>query len=660
MIKTGIDIETYCDLNLKDVGLYRYVEHPSFEVLMIAFSVNGNKTDIIDLKSQPKDPNDKLMREMLLTDLEMLIADMKAVKTAHNAAFERTCLAKHFGMEMDPDQWRCTMVDSTRLGLPAALGQVAQVLKLDDQKDTAGTALINYFSKPCKPTKANGGRTRNLPEHDPEKWQQFLDYCVQDVEVETAIRNKIDAFPVPPQEQKYWSIDQRINDRGVQLDTALMEGAVACDIETKESDMQKAVQLTGLANPNSPTQLQGWLHDQGAEIPNLQKATVQAYLEEYTSGPVHEVLKLRQDLSKSSIKKYTKMQHMVMEDGRVRGLFQFYGASKTGRWAGRGIQVQNLTKNKMSLSLISDARELIKAKDFEGLALLFSESPQDILSQLVRTCFVPKEGHKFVVSDFSAIEARVIAWYAGEIWRLHVFQTHGKIYEASASQMFKVPIEEIGKGSDLRQRGKVSELALGYQGGPGALKAMGALDMGLQEKELQPLVDAWRNANPNIVKFWYACDDAALRAVRDSEIVRTHGLTFRKEKGMLFIDLPSGRSLAYAKPHIVDNKFGREAVAHFALDDRNKWSKVDAYGGKWVENIVQATARDILAESIERLEVAGYPVVMHVHDEVVCEVPDSNTSALATVESIMGQPVKWAEGLPLAADGFETHFYMKD
>lgn len=649
----SIDLETYCELDLRDVGVYRYAEHESFEVLMLAYSFdNGPFTEepvkIVDysLETTP----DELLKAL---------KDPTVIKSAHNASFERTCMAAWFGMPMPPKEWRCTMVDSTRIGLPAALGQVAEVLKLEEQKDKAGTALISYFSKPCKPTKANEGRTRNLPHHYPEKWQQFLDYCKQDVEVERKIRRKINSFPVPQTEQDLWTLDQEINDRGVQLDLLLMEGAVACDIEAKEKAMERAVALTGLSNPNSPTQMMGWLKEQGAEIPNMRAETINLFLEEYTSGPVHEALKLRQELSKSSIKKYGKMQSMVCADERVRGLLQFYGASKTGRWAGRGVQVQNLTKNKMSLSLLNDARELIKQHDFEGLDLLFSESQQDILSQLVRTCFVAKPGHKFIVSDFSAIEARVIAWFAGEDWRLRVFETHGKIYEASASQMFKVPIEEIGKGSPLRQKGKVSELALGYQGGPGALKNMGALDMGIEEKELKPLVDAWRKANPNIVKFWYACNEAALTAVRDDTPVTTHRVTFRKDKGFLLIDLPSGRSLSYAKPHIVEGKYG-DAVAHFGLGENKQWGRIEAYGGKWVENIVQAVARDLLAVSMIRLERAGYPIVMHVHDEVVLEVPAEEEDALQVVETVMGQPVSWAPGLPLEADGFETTFYKKD
>lgn len=660
MAKTvNIDLETYCELDLRQVGVYRYTEHPSFEILMIAWAVDDGPVQILDLCSKPVNRQQREERLAELRQLQRLLSKAEVIKTAHNANFERTCLAVGLDHPMPPEQWRCTMVDSTRLGLPAALGQVAQVLKLDAQKDSAGTALINYFSKPCKPTKANGGRTRNLPAHDPEKWQAFLDYCVQDVETERAIRNRISAFPVPDKEQRLWTLDQMINDRGVMVDVPLMEGAVECDAVTKTVTMEEARQVTGLDNPNSPTQLLGWLHEQGAMLPDLRKDTVAVWLKT-AEGRVREALRLRRELSKSSIKKYKKMQDMVCADGRVRGILQFYGASKTGRWAGRGVQVQNLTKNKMSLSRIRDARKLIQADDFEALDLLYKESRQDILSQLVRTCFIPKPGHKFVVSDFSAIEARVIAWYAGEHWRLEVFKTHGKIYEASASQMFGVPIEEITKGSPLRQKGKVSELALGFQGGPGALINMGALDMGIEESELRGLVDTWRNANPKIVQFWYACDQAALTAVMDGTPVTTHGVTFRKERGFLFIDLPSGRSLAYAKPHIVENRFGRDAVAHFGLNEKNQWARVDAYGGKWVENIVQATARDILAESMAALEAEGYPVVMHVHDEVVCEVPVEWTDALGQVEELMGRPVSWAPGLPLAADGFETEFYMKD
>ena len=656
----SIDIETYCELDLKKVGAYRYAEHESFEILMIVFAVDDEPVRIIDMTLRDQSEfEDSDMGDDYYFLLKAL-TDPNIIKTAHNANFERVCLMSYFNINADPKQWRCTMVDSTRIGLPAALGQVAEVLKLDEQKDTAGTHLINYFSKPCKPTKANGGRTRNLPEHDPERWEQFMNYCIQDVDTERAIRKVIDNFEVPDHEQELWSIDQQINDRGVALDVKLMDGAVQCDKETKESIMQKAVNITGLENPNSPSQLLEWLNQQGANMPNLQKATVEAQLDHYKEGPIHEALKCRQELSKSSVKKYSKMKDMVCSDGRVRGILQFYGASKTGRWAGRGVQVQNLTKNKMSLKRIGVARDLIKNHDFEGLDLIYSESRQNILSQLVRTCFIPSPGYKFIVSDFSAIEARVIAWYAAEKWRLNVFETHGKIYEASASQMFKIPIEQITKGSDERQRGKVAELALGYQGGPGALISMGALDMGMDESELRPLVDKWREANPNIVKFWYACDDAALRAVRDKKIVKTHGLTFRRDRGFLFIDLPSGRSLAYAKPHIKENKFGRPAVAHYGLNEKNKWARVESYGGKWVENIVQATARDILAISMKRLELEGYKVVMHVHDEVVVEVPQDDDNALEDVERIMSLPLDWAEGLPLNSDGFESEFYMKD
>ncbi|TDQ39205.1 DNA polymerase [Aureibacillus halotolerans] len=652
MTTLSIDIETYCELNLKDVGVYRYAEHESFEILMIAYAYDENTVQIMDLHDEDS-----------IDDAEMLFSDLidpTITKTAHNANFERTCLANFFGKPMPPEQWRCTMVDCTRLGLPAALGKVAEVLKLDEQKDTAGTALINYFAKPCKASKANGQRTRNLPEHDPEKWQQFLDYCVQDVETERAIRNKVTSFPVLPFEQELWALDQEINDVGVRVDMSFMQGAVVCDAESKKQSMHEAELLTGLDNPNSPTQLLGWLIEQGADMPNLKADTVEVFLESYKQGPIHEALKLRQELSKTSVKKYSKMQDMVCDDGRVRGLLQFYGASKTGRWAGRGVQVQNLTKNEMSLARIGEARSIMRSQDFDSLDLIFNESKQNILSQLVRTSFIPRPGCKFVVSDFSAIEARVIAWFANETWRLEVFNTHGKIYEASASAMFKVPIEQIVKGSDLRQRGKVAELALGYQGGPGALIQMGALDEGMEESELKPLVNAWRAANPNIVKFWYACDAAALSAVRDNQVAQTHGLTFRKERGFLFIDLPSGRSLAYAKPHVVENKFGREAVAHFGLDDKNRWTRIDAYGGKWVENIVQATARDVLAESMIKLHKAGYRTVMHVHDEVVEEVEKSDTDALDKIVEIMSEPLDWAEGLPLAADAFETEFYMKD
>ncbi|SDX64284.1 DNA polymerase [Salimicrobium album] len=646
MKRLAVDIETYCELDLKKVGVYRYAEHESFDILITAFAFD-------------EAPVQQLTKENQTLFMEAL-QDPHVIKTAHNANFERVCLSHYHNVAMPPEQWRCTMVDSTRIGLPAALGQIAQVLKLEEQKDKAGTHLINYFSKPCKPTKTNEGRTRNLPEHDPEKWEEFVAYCIQDVETERAIRKRVDEFPVPESEQKLWALDQRINDRGVRVDADLMAGAITCDKQTKNEVMQQARHLTGLDNPNSPTQLLEWFQEQGVEIENLQKASVEALLEYYTSGPVHDVLKIRQELSKSSVKKYDRMKQMMCSDKRVRGILQFYGASKTGRWAGRGVQVHNLTKNYMSLSRIRTARKLVKEQDFEGLDLIYNESRQNILSQLVRTTFVPSEGYKFAISDFSAIEARVIAWLAGEQWRLDVFNSHGKIYEASAAQMFKIPVDSISKGSPERQKGKVAELALGYQGGPGALISMGALNMGMEESDLRPLVDAWREANPNIKNFWYACDQAALTAVKDKKIITTHGITFRREKGFLFIDLPSGRSLAYAKPHVTENKFGREAVAHYGLNEKNKWAKVDAYGGKWVENIVQAVSRDILAIAIERLNDIGYTTVMHVHDEVVLEVPEDDEDALGKIEKLMGEPVSWAEGLPLAADGFEAEFYMKD
>ncbi|SDJ76820.1 DNA polymerase [Salimicrobium halophilum] len=646
MTQMSVDIETYCDLDIKKVGAYRYAEHESFDILITAFAFDDEPVQVLSEENQH--------------EFFEALQSPDVIKTAHNANFERVCFSHYYGIAMPPEQWRCTMVDSTRIGLPASLAQIADVLKLDEQKDASGKQLITYFSKPCKPTKTNGGRTRNLPEHNPEKWQEFIDYCVQDVETERAIRKRIDEFPVPTSEQKLWALDQRINDKGVRVDAELMDGAIVCDKQTKEDVMQRARQLTGLDNPNSPTQLLKWLQEQGVDIENLKKESVDVMLEHYTSGVIHEVLKLRQELSKSSVKKYDRMKQMVCEDERVRGILQFYGASKTGRWAGRGVQVHNLTKNYMSLSRIRTARKLVKEKDFEGLDLIYNESRQNILSQLVRTCFIPSDGYKFVISDFSAIEARVIAWLAGEQWRLDVFNTHGKIYEASAAQMFKIPVESISKGSPERQKGKVAELALGYQGGPGALINMGALNMGMEESDLRPLVDKWREANPNIKNFWYACDQAALTAVKDKKIMKTHGLTFRRERGFLFIDLPSGRSLAYAKPHITENKFGREAVAHYGLNDKNKWVKIDAYGGKWVENIVQAVSRDILGIAIERLNDIGYSNVMHVHDEVVLEVPEDDTEALEKVEKVMGEPVSWAEGLPLAADGFEAEFYMKD
>ncbi|ANQ88985.1 DNA polymerase [Staphylococcus pseudintermedius] len=649
----NIDIETYSSNDILKCGVYKYVEAKDFEILIIAYSIDGGSVSAIDMTML-----DDTEFHASYETFKIALFDPNVKKHAFNANFERTCLAKHFDADMPPEEWSCTMVNATRLGLPSSLEKVGNALNLQNQKDRAGKNLIRYFSVPCKPTKVNGGRTRNLPQHDPVKWQQFIDYCIRDVEVEMSIATKTKDFPVTEEEQKYWNLDQRINDRGIKLSKELMLGANELDKMSKEDLLKQAIQITRLENPNSTSQLLKWLNEeQGLDIPNLQKKTVQEYLKRAT-GKAKQMLEVRLQISKTSVKKYNKMHDMMCVDERVRGLFQFYGAS-TGRWAGRGVQLQNLTKHYMSAVELDIARDFIKAQRFDDLSLLLATPPQDLLSQLVRTTFVAKDGYELAVSDFSAIEARVIAWYAKEQWRLDVFNTHGKIYEASAAQMFGVPIESITKGDPLRQKGKVSELALGYQGGPGALKAMGALDMGINESELQGLVDSWRKANPNIVNFWKACQDAAINTVRSRKTHYTHGLRFYIKKGLLMIEIPSGRSLAYPKARISENDWGAPVVEYMGLDINRKWAKLKTYGGKLVENIVQATARDLLAVSMLRLDKAGFNIVGHVHDEVIIEIPQ-NSNGLAKIEKIMSNPVKWAEGLNLNSDGFTSPFYMKD
>ncbi len=649
----NIDIETYSSNDISKCGAYKYVEADDFEILIIAYSIDGGPVSAIDMT--------KVDNEPFHADYEtfkIALFDPKVRKYAFNANFERTCLAKHFNKPMPPEEWTCTMVNATRIGLPASLDKVGEVLNLQNQKDKAGKNLIRYFSVPCKPTKVNGGRTRNLPQHDPKKWRQFIDYCVRDVEVEMSIATKIKDFPVTKEEQKYWSLDQHINDRGIKLSKPLMLGANELDKISKAELLKQATKITGLENPNSPSQLLKWLNEeQGLDIPNLQKGTVKDYLNKAT-GKAKQMLEIRLQMSKTSVKKYNKMHDMMCKDERVRGLFQFYGAG-TGRWAGRGVQLQNLTKHYISDTELDIARDLIKKQAFDDLDLLLDVHPQDLLSQLVRTTFTAEEGYALAVSDFSAIEARVIAWYAKEEWRLDVFNTHGKIYEASAAQMFGVPVDSIKKGDPLRQKGKVSELALGYQGGPGALKAMGALDMGIDESELQGLVDSWRKANPNIVAFWKGCQDAAIETVRTRQTHQTHGLRFYMKKGFLMIELPSGRSLAYPKARVGENSWGSPVVEFMGLDLNRKWTKLKTYGGKLVENIVQATARDLLAISMYRIEHAGFPIVGHVHDEVIVEIPEGS-GGLKAIENIMSKPVKWAEGLKLNSDGFTSPFYMKD
>lgn len=788
----SVDIETYSSVNLAKSGVYAYTEAPDFEILLFGYAFDDGPVHVVDIADG----------EVLPANMDLILTGQNIIKTAFNANFERICISKFFGLRISPESWRCTAVHALTLGLPGKLEEVAKVMKLKAQKDTAGKNLIRYFSVPCKPTKANGMGTRNLPQHAPEKWAQFKAYCAQDVEVERSVRKALERFPVPQKEQKLWCLDQKINDTGILVDPRLVANAITCDTAYQERLVKEAVKLTGLDNPNSVAQLKAWLLEaEGLEVESLNKETVPELLKQAESDTVKRVLELRQEMAKTSIKKYQAMDRARCKDNRIRGLLQFYGANRTGRWAGRLVQVQNLPQNKLpDLDL---ARQLLLASDYDTLEMLFDSVPM-VLSQLIRTAFIPAPGCKFIVADFSAIEARVIAWLAGEKWRLDVFQTHGKIYEASAAAMFKVPIESIDKGSPMRQKGKVAELACiaegqlvltdiglvpieeitlqhqvwdgeefvrheglicrgfkevmtyegltatpnhfvwiegqsepvrfkdaatsgahllrtgigrqavrvggdyqpgkemekrlercsgaeyrgkakvydilnagprhrftvsnclvhncGYQGGPGALVSMGALKMGLKEEELPGIIKAWRAASPNIVQFWYDVERAALEAVREKKAVSLqHGLTFSYESGIMFIRLPSGRRLAYVRPRIEnDPRFDKPVLTYEGTDQKTKqWGRLNTYGGKLVENIVQATARDCLAEAMLRLDEAGYRIVMHVHDEVVLEVPEG-TGSLEEACEITGQAIPWAPGLPMRADGFETYYYKKD
>lgn len=650
-----IDLETYSSVDLKKSGVYRYVEAPDFEILLFGYAYDDDPVTVIDLTAF-EDLPDKVYRD--LTDPDI-------TKTAFNANFERTAISRHFGIECDPLQWRCTAVHALALGLPGYLDGVAEVLNLPVKKDTKGKALIKFFSEPCKPTKVNGQRTRNYPHHDPEKWQQYIEYNRQDVVVEREARRKLERFPVPAHEWQLWALDQRINDRGVRLDPELVHQAIACDEQYEARLVQEARELTGLENPNSLAQVKEWLADRGLETPDgLSKEYMPALLDAAPDEETRRMLELRQEMSKTSVDKYNAMQRSICSDNRARGLLQFCGANRTWRWAGRLIQVQNLPQNKIEdLAL---ARETLLSGDFDLLEMLFG-APPFVLSQLIRTAFVPSPGCKFIVSDFSAIEARVIAWLADEHWVLDVFRGHGKIYEATAAQMFKVPFETIKKGHanyELRAKGKVATLACGYQGGPNALIAMGALRSGISEDELPALVKQWRDANPNIRKLWYAAEEAAVTAVKEKTTVKlAHGVQYRYRAGVLFADLPSGRSLAYVNPRIKpDPNFDKDGLVFDGMDQvKKKWMSHRTYGGRLVENLVQAIARDCLAVSLTRLDAEGYSVVMHVHDEVVLDVMANDIQRdLEKVSEIMSRPIDWAPGLPLNAAGFDCDFYQKD
>lgn len=656
MTYLAIDIETFSDISLTDCGVYRYVDTPNFKILLLAYAFDDEPVQIIDLASGEDIPE----------GLKNAILSKSITKAAFNAQFERVCLQKHFGRALSPESWECTMVKAATLGIPGGLDSVSRALgfPIDKQKLFTGKNLIRLFSIPRKATKSAQismlkSKARIMPEDRPEEWEQFKKYCVQDVVVEREIRKRLSKYPTPKEEALIWQLDQKINDFGVRLDLPFVKQAVKID-EIYTAELIERYQALGLENPKSVTELKGYLSKKlGREVKSITKATIPGLLKACKDIPeALEALEIRQEIAKTSVSKYTKMEDVICSDGRARGLLQFYGAS-TGRWAGRLVQVQNLPKNKIAdLAL---ARELVADGDKELLDVCYPSIP-DILSQLIRTAFIPSPGHRFIVSDFSAIEARVIAWLAGESWRLDVFRTHGKIYEASASKMFKVPIEEIGKGSDLRQKGKVAELALGYQGAAGALKQMGALKMGLKEEELPELVAQWREANPKIVKLWYDTQDAAYEAIQDRTTVQLqHGLTFIYEPDVLFIRLPSGRRLAYQKPLIEDHHslIGRSKITYEGLDTQYNRTRVDTYGGKLTENIVQAIARDCLRDAMLRLDAAGYKIAFHVHDEVVLDVPIGEGS-IKEVNEIMSQPLSWAPGLPLGADGFECTYYQKD
>ncbi len=640
----SIDLESFSDVDLIKCGVYAYADSPAFEILLFAYSFDGGETQIIDLAQGEKFP----------AEVEEAIFDVSVTKTAYNANFERTCLSKYFGRYIPPESWHCSAVQAAMLALPRSLEDVGRVLGLDEQKMKEGKELIRYFCVPCKPTKANGGRTRNLPCHAPEKWELFKTYCKRDVDVEKSIRRKLHNFPIPESEMELYRLDQHINDRGVLVDMGLVEQAIACERLHKEIVTKRAYELTGLENPNSVAQLKGWLGDMGMEAESLSKKAVAEMIAE-TDGEVEELLRLRLMLAKTSVKKYEAIERSACSDGRVHGMLMFYGANRSGRWSGKNVQLHNLPKN--YLPDLELARDLVKQGRFEDIELLYDSTP-NVLSELIRTAFIPKPGCRFVVADFSAIEARVLAWLSGEQWRLDVFTSHGKIYEASASSMFHVPMEEITKGSPLRQKGKLAELGLGFGGASGALVSMGALDMGLTEEELPPLVAAWRKANPHITQFWWDVDAAAIKAVREKQKTKVGKIIFEYKSGILFITLPSGRKLSYVKPRMAVNKFGRDGLTYEGISENKKWSRIETYGPKLVENIVQGTARDLLAEAMLRVEEKGYPIVMHCHDEIIAEMPEGTGSVDEMCEIMAVQP-EWAEGLPLRADGYQCSFYQK-
>lgn len=657
-----IDIETYSSVSLQKCGVYKYAESSDFEILLFGYSVDGGPVTTVDLACGEKIP----------AEILDALTDDDVTKWAFNAQFERVCLSRYLSDQgvildpfhdhhllstecarfLNPDAWRCSMVWSAYMGLPLSLEGVGAVLGLEKQKLTEGKDLIRYFSVPCNPTKANGGRTRNLPEYDPEKWARYKAYNIRDVETEMQIQKKLAKFPVPDAVWDEYHLDQEINDRGIRVDMPFVEQAISLDEVSRDRLTTEMKELTDLDNPNSVAQMKSWLSDNGLETETLGKKVVAALIDE-TEGDVSEALSLRQQLAKSSVKKYQAMENAACSDDRCRGMFQFYGANRTGRFAGRLVQLQNLPQNHMAD--LAEARALVRDGNIEALDLLYDDIP-DTLSQLIRTAFIPAEGKKFYVADFSAIEARVIAWFAGEDWRTQVFIDGGDIYCASASQMFKVPVEKHGVNGHLRQKGKIAELALGYGGSVGALKAMGALDMGLAEEELQPLVNAWRQSNPNIVRFWWDVDIAVKKVIREKKPQIVKGVKFFYQSGMLFITLPSSRTLSYVKPRMGENRFGGESVTYEGTGGTKKWERIESYGPKFVENIVQATSRDILMYAMKTLRSCS--IVAHVHDELIIEA-DPRMSLEALCEQMARVP-PWAAGLILRADGYVCDFYKKD
>lgn len=646
MKQINIDIETYSSAPLAKCGVYKYAESPDFEILLFGYAVDGGEVQVVDLTAGESIPK----------EIINALTDDSVIKWAYNAQFERICISRFLGLPtgqyLDPASWHCTMVWAATLGLPLSLDTVGSALKLEKQKLKEGKDLIRYF---CTPSKNREGQMiRHYPKDAPDRWETFKAYNKRDVETEMGIQAKIAKFPVPESEWVNYTLDQQINDRGIMLDMPFVRNAICCDNNFKDTHLRMARDLTGLDNPNSPVQLKEWLSEQGVETDSLSKQTV-AELIESTDGEVEKALVLRQVLAKSSVKKYTAMETVVGSDSRARGLIQFYGANRTGRYAGRLIQVQNLPQN--HLPDLQEVRTLIRDGKFDAVEMLYDSVPQ-VLSELIRTAFIPKPACRFFVADFAAIEARVIAWIAGESWRMDVFRDGGDIYCASASQMFKVPVVKHGVNGHLRQKGKIAELALGYGGSVGALKAMGAINLGLQESELKPLVDMWRNSNPRITKLWWDIDKAAKDCIKERKPAETHGIRFSYQSGMMFVRLPSGRNLVYVKPRIGRNQFDSESITYYGVGEQKKWTRLETYGPKLVENIVQATARDILAEAMLRLNRHGYNIVMHIHDEAVIEAPE-NTS-LEHICSVMAECPAWAQGLLLRADGYVCDFYKKD